>query len=169
MSKAYGIIFEAAQNESFETDDLALSSDASDIEGEFDDTMDLVDDIGYTEEMVNVIGFQQNNQDLCLIEFENLVKYMNSNRIQDFEEAVRNIAECNNLPFEKMCVVFESDDTLRGALTEAKKIRKIIPEKLTKLKNTVDVLKLMKTKGIKVAKRKSKGRSSITISKRRRR
>jgi len=158
MSKKYGILFEAALNEDFELDDAEVSADASDIEYALDDLEDLEEDIHYTEEMVNVIGSEHNGEPVCLVEMENLAKYMCSNQIRDFSEALENIAKVNQVPLEEMAVVIESHDTILSALNEAKKAKKLIPDKLGKIKDTASILKVMKTKGIKVLMRKSKGK-----------
>lgn len=153
----YGIITEAARAESFEVDDINLNMEISEIERVIESIDELDTEIMYTVEMVNVIGdTDANGNEVYMVELENVQKYMESCDIDDYAVAILNIAEANSLDCSAMCLVIESEDAIMLALNEAKKAKKVTPGKMKRIKNTADVLKLIKTKGIKVAKRKSK-------------
>ena len=153
----YGIITEAARAESFEVDDINLNMEISEIERVIESIDELDTEIMYTVEMVNVIGdTDANGNEVYMVELENVQKYMESCDIEDYAIAIENIAEANELESYSMCIVIESEDVIMLALNEAKKAKKVTPGKMKRIKNTADVLKLIKTKGIKVAKRKSK-------------
>lgn len=153
----YGLMFQAANAESFVHEDADLNLDVSNIQRVLENLDELDNDINYTAEMVNVIGdVQDSGEMIFMVEMENLQKYMESAEIEDVSEALWNIAECNNINVTNMCVVIESEDTIMHALNEAKKARKVVPGKMKQIKNTADILDMMVTKGIKVAKRKSK-------------
>ena len=153
----YGIIVEAARAESFEVDDINLNMEIAEVERVIESIEELDTDINYTVEMVNVIGdTDSEGKPVYMVELENVQKYMESCDIEDYAIAIENIAEANELESSSMCIVIESEDTIMLALNEAKKAKKVTPGKMKRIKNTADILKLIQTKGIKVAKRKSK-------------
>jgi len=159
------VLTEAMKTESFEVDDLedVLGDDQSlqdDIGDAFEDIDELDDDIEYTAEMVNVIQQESVSELRYLVEMDNLAKYMESANVTDVSEALTSIAECNSLDVDLMCVVIESEDYAVELLEEAKKMKKSDPTKTKQkgIKSTLDVINMLKTKGIKVVKKKSKAK-----------
>ena len=155
----YGIIHEASRAEGFEVADVSLNMEVAEIERILESIDELDNDINYTAEMVNIVRESVEGESYCTVNFDDVQRYMESAGIEDITEALNNIAEANDeygVTLESMCVVIESEDTILYALNEAKKARKVTPGKMKRIKNTADVLAMMVTKGIKVAKRKSK-------------
>ena len=76
MSK-FGLLYEIAKSEDFSQYDMNFIDTMSSIRNNLDKVATLPTPIKYTAEMVNVIGAKDNNgNDICLIEAENLFKYM---------------------------------------------------------------------------------------------
>lgn len=160
----FKILTEAMKSETCEIDCTDDQLDDSLVQGDFDDiyddTEELEDDIDYSEDMVNVIQQETASGSRYLVEMDNLAKYMQSSNITDVLEAITKIAECNSLDATAMCVVIESSESARQMLEEAKKFKKSDPTKslVQGIKDSFDVIKLMKTKGIKVVKKKARGK-----------
>ena len=154
------ILKEACDGEDLGLDDADLDDvevGYEDIVGDIEELDD--EELGYTEEMVNVIEQQTSNGNRYLVEADSLAKYMLTQRITDVAEAMGNIAECNKLDVEAMCLVIESDDYMMQLIEEARKIKRAggkTGARAAELKSTVDVIKMVKTKGIKVVKKKSR-------------
>jgi type II secretory pathway component PulF len=82
---------------------------------------------------------------------------MKSANITDVSEALQKLADHNSLDINEMCVVIESGDTLYEVLEEARKVKSpLYKTKIKNVKSSADLLGMLKTKGIKVAKKKSK-------------
>jgi hypothetical protein len=156
----FKLITEACKGESFEVDSVEDDEIECDFEDAYGDVEELEDDIEYTEEMVNVFQQPTKTGFRYLVEFDTLSKYMISANIQDVATAINNIAECNSLSKDDMVVVIESDDYTQEYLEEAKKLKKVDPKKkkMKEAGTTAQILKMMKSNGIKLAKKKSKGK-----------
>jgi predicted transcriptional regulator len=125
----------------------------------FDDILDdmqsiQMGELGYTAEMVTVRECSRLGYDV--VEMDELAKYMISENIRDFKEAVENIAEaCNRDPKNFAIVIDES--AVRQSLQEAENCRgadEIF--RRAKVGNVVDtkkVLDILYDKGLNVVKK----------------
>lgn len=150
--------------EACETELLGVDADPDevdsieDIEDEYEDMEELEDDIECTVEMVNVIENydEYTSKSKYLVEMGDLARYMESSTL-DIENAVLSIANENGIEKDNIYVVVESQEYIDELIQEAKKEKKLgFDKKLREIKNANGLFKLMKTKGIKVAKKKSK-------------
>lgn len=136
---------------------------------EMDDVMDDIDSLSepitYMDEMVPVIKYGGN----CLIEMSDLEKYMETNDITDYAEAVENIARVNRLNVSEMAVLVESQDYFEIAIHEAKKTHKALPKKMIGIEKVLKAISSVKDKGIKVVKRKAKVKSGRVKTKKKKR
>lgn len=156
IKNTFELISEAAKSEDSEYLDADLDDIESDLDDVYDDIEELDDEeyLNYDEACVPIL---QQSEDRYLLEMDVLAKYMKSNEIVDFAEAISNLCEYNNIAVEDTYVVVESADSIYELLDEAKRTKNSKKAKAL-AGSTAEILGLMKTKGIKVVKKKSKKR-----------
>lgn len=145
-------------------EDLDSDLDLDDVEVGFEDTFGDIeelddDELNYTEETVNVFAQETSEGTRFLVEADLLAKFMMAQNITDISEAMTRVAEHNELDVQAMAVVIESDDYMMELIEEARKMKKAggkTKDKAKELQSTIDVVKMVKTKGIKVVKKKSR-------------
>lgn len=159
VKNSFQALLEAADTELLEMEDPEEEDDIEEFEDEYDDIEELEDDLECTVEMVNVVEDYNSvtSSSRYLVEMGDLCRYMESSTITDVEGALRNIAYENTIDINDMWVVVESQGFMDEMILEAKKQKKSGSNKKLKDINTASkMFKLMKTKGIKLAKKKSK-------------
>lgn len=160
------VIIEAANLDLGSTGDIALESAINDFNNEYDSIPTLDEStIVYDEEVVPVFAYN----DMAVVELENVVKFMESQGIEDIEEAVKMIAEHYNV--EELGVVIESDceckkkkkdddddddDDFDDDFEEACATRNVNKAKKKELKVATESLISLKNKGFKLFKKPSK-------------
>lgn len=156
----FELLTEACKAEDAELCDANIDDIEQDLDDTFGDIEELDDDdeLSYTVEMVNVIEQKTSTGCRYLVEMDNLAKYMMSANITDVSEAVSNIAESNSLEVDTMCVVIESEDYLLSLLQEARKAKGPASTRAKHIKADLEVINMVKTKGLKVLKKKSRTR-----------
>ena len=151
----YEILIEACKSECGECNDLIEDEVRQEIEDEYVEIEELEDDIEYNEDMVPVIQQEVEEGFRYLVEMDNLAKFMDSVEEEDPEEALKRIADANELEEATMCIVVESDQYIQQLISEAKTANKAGSKvKLGKLSASAKLLKNLKNKGIKVLKKK---------------
>ena len=160
---AFDIISEAAEGENFNVSSIF----DSDVDAEFgtlyNDIRDEIDsaDISYPAESVPVLAIDREVGEECTpycVEFDMLAKYMTTNNVLDIEKAMLDVAQSNDIQLDELSLLIDSEEEVAEYLEEAKKIRKATgsKKKLDSAYNTAAILKNVKTKGIRVAKKVSK-------------
>lgn len=98
------VIIEAANLDMKSAGDISLESAISAYNTEYDSIPTLEEGIiSYTEEVVPVFGYN----DMAVVELESVVKFMESQNIEDIETAMKMIAE--HYEIEDLGIVIESD------------------------------------------------------------
>lgn len=113
----------------------------------------------YSEEVVPVFEYAGG----AVVELDNLVKFMESNNIEEVTDALNRLGEHYNIDPESIGVVIESDEELGEVLEEAKKIKDpMIKGKKTGVLNSArETLEKLKNSSVKLFKKNSKKNSSI--------
>lgn len=159
MNKKFGLLYEAARGEQFNSDDLAFSNDVDDIEDELDPLEELEESIHYTAEMVNVFEHVTAKGDtLMLVECSDLQRFMECNDLElgELEKAIADVAKSNGVEVNNIAIVVESSEEIEEMLQEARKVRTKSSKPMKRLKDISDLSKMATNKGIKVVKRKAK-------------
>ena len=122
--------------------------------------------IFYTEEVVPVFEASEKSGVKGVIELESVVKFMDSNDIENIEEAVERIADHYGLQVSDLGVVIESAEELEEIVQEAKKAaKKGMDKKLIDVGGAAKMLKNIKNKGVKIFKKdSSKKKKGISVS-----
>jgi len=112
-------------------------------------------ELGYKVEMVTVRECKRLGYDL--VEMDELAKYMVSNNIRDFKEAIENVAESCARDSKKFAIVID-EASIRNSIYEAECSSKCADEvfKKAKVNNVADtkkVLDILYDKGLNVVKR----------------
>lgn len=103
--------------------------------------------IDYNVDMVPV--FQ--NESSYFVEMDNVVKYMNTARINDIKEAMENIAEANELKLENVSLVIESKGYMQSVIESAIEMSKAGDKSLLEeCELSVKLIKMMQSEGINV-------------------
>ena len=158
---AFEIISEASKCDSFNTNSIFTDDVTTEFEDLFVNLAEVdEDEIIYPLDSIPVLQCASCKEAAYFVEMDILGKFMSSNGVEDIAEAMQMIADHNEISLDEMAVLVESEDVALELLEEAKKSKKKIGDhkKLTDISNTTNILKLVKTKGIKVAKKKSKKR-----------
>ena len=150
------IIIEAGNLDLETSDNIMIESAANDFATRCSEIPTLNEDtIHYSEEAVPVFGVESTPGIKGVVELENVVKYMESNNVEDVCEAVEKIAEHYGLNSKDLAIVIESDDDLNNTLQEAKvAAKKGNKSGLVKVGKAAEVLKNIKNKGLKIFKKK---------------
>ena len=120
--------------------------------------------IFYTEEVVPVFEASKESGVKGIVELESVVKYMESNEIEDIAEAVEKIAEHYELQASDLGVVIESAEELEEVIQEAKKAaKKGMNKKLVDIGGAAKMLKNIKNKGVKIFKKGSSKKKGIGL------
>ena len=167
---AFEIISEASLTDNFMTNPVF----DSDVDVEFSSLYDSIAEVPeaeviYPAESIPVLKCSCKNPDRCekdccdeaasyFVELDMLEKFMESNQITDVAEAMQILANENDISLDEFAILIESEDVAREILEEAKKHKKATGngKKITGVYTTANLLKGMKTKGIKVAKKSKK-------------
>ena len=157
---AFDIISECSLTDGYNTNSMFDSEVDVELNTLYKDIAKAIDGnaIVYTPASIPVLQVDSEDDHPFIVELDMLAKYMQSNSIVDIEQGIKDIAEANHIDASDLYVLIESEDETQEYLQEAKKIKKATGDK-KKLKGTYDtakVLNMLKTKGIKVAKKKSK-------------
>lgn len=147
------IISEAAMAETCFTNNIGDELNDNEFETMFYDELEEIDPedeygLHYTAEMVNIIL----SRGTYFIEMVDLARFATDNNIT-MANAVYEVANCNSIDTDKICIVTESKDKLLDFLDTSKERKS---KKSKKMKSVGDSIKDLKSKGIKVKKRKSK-------------
>lgn len=150
----YDLISEACKGETCEIYHLQEYDDLAKEAEELFSDIEETDEGLYGVETVMVFSEETSDGERYMIECDSLLKFMDDEEIDDVETAMLTVAKYNELPFDSVCLLIEPEELMESAILEAKSSKNT--QVLGKIKDTVDVLKMMKTKGIKVVKKKSK-------------
>ena len=122
--------------------------------------------IFYTAEVVPVFEAAEKTGVKGVVELESVVKFMESNDIDDIVDAVERIAEHYNLEGSDLGVVIESTEELEEIVQEAKAAaKKGMNKKLVDVGGAAKMLKNIKNKGVKIFKKdSSKKKKGISVS-----
>lgn len=139
--------------------------DDDDLEDELYDVDELEDDVEYTEEMVNVIAFGRDYGNMYIVEYDNLLKLMESKECNEIE-AMRAVAECNGLEMSSMALLIESQTEILEKMEEmgakgGNMLRKNVSSNATKK------LKDLKKQGLNIVKKKDKKKTKKKSTKKR--
>ena len=163
---AFDLISECAETDSFNTNSVFDSDVKLELDGLYADIKKEIDAnaVVYSKDSIPVLQIDDEDDRPFCVELDMLAKYIDSNSLVDIDKAVADIAEANNIAVDNLYILIESEDEALEYFEEAKKLGKATgsKKKLSNLKNTASVLQLLKTKGIKVAK---KGKPSKKIIK----
>lgn len=155
MSK-FGLLYEIAKSEDFSQYDMNFIDTMSSIRNNLDKVATLPTPIKYTAEMVNVIGAKDNNNnDICLIEAENLFKYMESEGLEvgDIETAISNVAHANGVEVNNIALVIDSNKKIAKCCEEAAKLKEKTDVPIKRLQFMSSLVMNCYNKGIQVVKR----------------
>lgn len=113
-----GLIVEMAKHEAGNSaEDLDLKMTTINFDDLLDDMQSIqMGELDYAVEMVVVRENTRLGYDL--VELDELAKYMYSNKVSDFKEAIENIAECNGRNASKFAIVID-ESAIREAIKEA--------------------------------------------------
>ena len=171
---AFDIISEAAEAENFNVSSIFDSDVDAEFGSLYNDIKNEIDsaDLSYPAESIPVLAIDRDYSEDCTpycVEFDMLAKYMVSNGELEIDKAMIDIAQANDIQLDELSLLIDSEDDVAEYLEEAKKIRKATgnKKKLDSAYNTAAILKYIKTKGIKVAKKKSGGKKKTAAKKKR--
>lgn len=150
------IIIEAGNLDLETSGNIMIETAANEFTAECSEIPTLEEDaVFYTEEVVPVFGVNKVTGIKAVVELESVVKFMNSNDIEDIADAVTKIAEHYELNATDLGIVIESNEELEETVQEAKvAAKKGLKKALGKVGDAANALKDIKNKGIKVFKKK---------------
>lgn len=155
---AFDIISECSLTDGYNTNSMFDSDVDVELNTLYKDIAKAIDGnaIVYTPASIPVLQVDSEDDHPFVVELDMLAKYMQTNSIVDIEQGVKDIAEANHIDASNLYVLIESEDEVREYLEEAKKIRKATgsKKKIAGTINTASILNKLKTKGIKIAKKK---------------
>lgn len=161
--KAFDLISECAESDSYNTDSIFDSDVKLELDGLYADIKREIDKdcVVYSKESIPVLQIDDCDDSPFCVELDMLAKYMDTNSLVDIDQAVADIAEANNIAVDNLYVLIESEEDALEYLEESKKLKKATgsKKKLGGIFNTATVLRQLKTKGIKVAKKSNKKKS----------
>ena len=137
-------------------DDLEVKLNSISFDDVLDDMQSIqMGELGYKVEMVTVRECKRLGYDL--VEMDELAKYMVSNNIRDFKEAVENVAESCGRDIKKFAIVID-EASIKNSIHEAECSLMCADEtfKKAKIGNVVDtkkVLDILYDKGLNVVKK----------------
>lgn len=137
----------------YEDDDDEYCDDEEDELEELLDELDEVpEELAYTAEMVVVLGVNNGFCENYVVEYDMLVKLMESQGI-DEKTALTQVCEANNIDFDRTYLLIESSDEFKEDITEArcKGGSKAVKDRAGKLNKKI---KDLKKKGVKMMKKK---------------
>ncbi len=149
------ILQEAASSENFTITDMMRDALKDEFSDTYADITTVEEAINYAPQMIPV--FEASDKSAYYVEMDNVVKYMRSANVKDINDALYDIAEANDLSADSMTILIESSDWAFAVLEEAEKADKAGDKsKMEKIKKSTQLLKKLKEKNIKVAKKKGK-------------
>lgn len=129
--------------------------DDDDLEDELDDIEELDENLNFTTEMVNIFAKDSYDGTKYLVELDSVSKLMETGMYYSEREAMEAIAEHNDISFDDMYLLIESDEAILEKMEEiAAKGGSML--KKAKENNAIKKLKDLKKDGIKLMKKKSK-------------
>lgn len=153
MKTPLDILKEAAESETFSVTDMIKDQIKAEFKDTYAEITTVEENVKYRPEMIPV--FESTDKSTYYVEMDNVVKYMKSSGVKDIEEALYDIAECNNLSSDNMTILIESDDWAMSVLEEASKAKKADgKDPMDIIKKSTGLIKNLKKKGIKLAKKK---------------
>lgn len=152
------VLVEACYNESLgEDDEYEVDQDLEDLEDDYEDIEEIEDDIEYTEEMVNVICQETSLGNRYVIEYDNLVKLMETKNIDNAKKAMEMVCEHNSISIADTYLLLESNEYISEIIEEQEKKEEIFRKKSDKkFRNSYKVFRQLKDDGVKLLKKKSK-------------
>lgn len=156
LFNTHDLLAEAARAQIITADNFDQDEIETGFEGMWADLPELNQPLEYTAEAVSVFGIPNGDEKAIVVEYDNLAKFMEFNNIDNVVEALDSLKEYYNL--DDIGIVVESYDSAVVVMEEAKKLNQKAAEKsgLAKVKSSTDLLRDLKTKGVKVWKRSSK-------------
>lgn len=154
------LLYEMAKSEDFSQYDMDFVDTMSSIKKNLSNIATLPNRITYTAEMVNVIaGDAYGDPNMCLVEAENLLKYMQSEGLEvgDIETAISNVAKANGIDVNDIALVIDSNAKITQCCEEAAAMKDKCDgsknRSMRRLRFMTDVVKNCYNKGIRVVKR----------------
>lgn len=154
------IIAEAGNLDLSTTENILTESAINDFVAEVHDIPTIEEGcLQYSEEVVPVFEYAGG----AVVELDNLVKFMESNSIEEVTDALNRLGEYYSIDPESIGIVIESDEELGEVLEETKKIKDpMIKGKKTDVINSArEALEKLKNSSVKLFKKNSKKNSSI--------
>lgn len=151
------LIKEAAKSEEFNNKSLEESGEVSELidaelkanYAECTKDMPIIpkEIVAYKAEMVPVFKNESN----YFIEMDNVVKYMSAWGVKDVKEAMKTIAEVNELPLSKLSLVIESKEYMTSVMESAVELAKLGDKSLLEdCELAVKLIDMLKQEGINV-------------------
>lgn len=151
-SAAYYVLAEAAKSELSSVESIREDAIESKFETVYAEMDELSEDLMYAEDAIPIFGVNG----VPVVEYDMLAKFMESNDIEDVEEAVNRLKEHYDL--DTLVVAVESYDVASTAMIEAKMLNRPTTYKrgLIHMEAQMTLFDKLKKKGIPMLKKKPK-------------